>query len=274
MVSELSSIYLVFVDVEIFSDTVQEITLKLFVQEQNRDFNVVLNEEEKIGGLPIVPQDYEDFAFCINSCELFKTSFKANPFTWWNGRAGDDCIFERLDRIVINLQLQQWFGHIEVEHLSSTGSDHAPLLVSLGKEAQNFIKPFRFLKFWTKHKDFMDTVKLNWPEESEGNPFLVFRQKNKQVKGALSSWSREAFGNILKQLIIREDIVRIKDQLFKEDPSVENRTVVQLAQAKMKKHLHYEEEFWRQKSGYTWFAEGDRSTGFFQNLVNGRRKRL
>ncbi|XP_060182476.1 uncharacterized protein LOC132612168 [Lycium barbarum] len=158
------------VDVEILSDTAQQITLKLFLQEHNLylittlvyakcdevermppwdsiyqlagsydmpwmvggDFNVVMNDQEKIGGVPIVPQDYEDFAFCINSCDLFETGFKGSPFTWWNSRAGDDCIFERLNIIFFNSQFQQWFGHIEVEHLSRTRSDHAPLLITLG----------------------------------------------------------------------------------------------------------------------------------------------
>ncbi|XP_075077075.1 uncharacterized protein LOC142163830 [Nicotiana tabacum] len=36
-------------------------------------FNVLLSEEEKIGGLPVYPPEYEDFAFYVNSCELFDT---------------------------------------------------------------------------------------------------------------------------------------------------------------------------------------------------------
>ncbi|XP_060216516.1 uncharacterized protein LOC132643998 [Lycium barbarum] len=50
--------------------------------------------------------------------------------------------------------------------------------------------------------------------------------------------------------------------------------VLQLAQAELKKYMHYEEEFWRQKSHFTCFSEGDRNTRFFHNMVNGRRKRL
>lgn len=105
------------------SDTTQQVTLK-FIQERNKtlittlvyakcdatarmelwdnlyqtahnqnhawlvggDFNVILNEEKKIGGLPVYPTEYEDFACCINSCGLLKVSFKGSPFTWWNGR--------------------------------------------------------------------------------------------------------------------------------------------------------------------------------------------
>ncbi|OIS96614.1 hypothetical protein A4A49_14026 [Nicotiana attenuata] len=35
------------------------------------DINVVLHEDEKIGGLPVHPPEYEDFAFCVNPCGLF-----------------------------------------------------------------------------------------------------------------------------------------------------------------------------------------------------------
>lgn len=57
------------------------------------DFNIVLNIEEKIGGLPIQDADHQDFDICIQNCDLFKIHFKGNPFTWWNKRVGNDCIF-------------------------------------------------------------------------------------------------------------------------------------------------------------------------------------
>lgn len=67
------------------------------------DFNVVLNEEEKIGGLPINPQDSEDFAFCVNSSDPVDVGFKESHFTWWNGRSNSECIFERFDRVLVNI---------------------------------------------------------------------------------------------------------------------------------------------------------------------------
>ncbi|XP_059289345.1 uncharacterized protein LOC132042852 [Lycium ferocissimum] len=185
------------------------------------DFNVILNEEEKIGGLPVFPQEYEDFAFCLHSCELHEMPFKGSPFTWWNGRAANDCIFKR------------------------TGSDHAPLLLSCGDQVQNFIKPCRFLKFWVEHDTFLNFIKQQW-------------------EAYLSD----------DQLVIREDIVKIKEQLFEENPFEENRMVMQRAQAELKLYLHYEEEFWRQKAGMDCFSEGDKNTRFFHSLVKGRRKRI
>ncbi|XP_070040911.1 uncharacterized protein [Nicotiana tomentosiformis] len=46
------------------------------------DFNVILNEEDKIGGLLVYPPEYEGFECCVNSCGLFGMGYKGSPFTW------------------------------------------------------------------------------------------------------------------------------------------------------------------------------------------------
>ncbi|XP_075087558.1 uncharacterized protein LOC107813948 [Nicotiana tabacum] len=239
-----------------------------------RDFNVIFHEDEKIGGLPIHPPKYEDFAFCVNSCGLFEQGYKGSPLIWWNGRSNAECIFKRLDRIFVNLPFQNMLPTIEVEHLIRSGSDHAPLLMTCGVQTTNFVKTFRFLNFWTKHATFMAVVRQNWEADFIGDQFLMFKQNIKRVKVALSKWNRETFGDIFKQLAILEDIVRVKEMLFKEEPTTENRIVLQKAQSELKKYLNIEEQYWKQKAGMTWFAEGDRNTSFFHNYVNGKRKKL
>ncbi|XP_070004780.1 uncharacterized protein [Nicotiana sylvestris] len=148
-------------------------------------FNVILHEDEKIGGLPVHPPEYEDFAFCVNSYGLFEQGYKGSPFIWWNGRSNAACIFKRLDRIFVNLQFHNWLPTIEVEHLIRTGSDHAQLLMTCEEKTTNFVKPFRFFNFWIKHDTFMDVVRQNWEDDFIGDPFLMFKQKLKRVKEAL-----------------------------------------------------------------------------------------
>ncbi|KAK4721498.1 hypothetical protein R3W88_011731 [Solanum pinnatisectum] len=63
------------------------------------DFNVILGDEEKIGGLPVYPHEYEDFA---------------------------------LYRVVVNDSFLESYGNTGLQHLSRTGSDHAPLLFTCG----------------------------------------------------------------------------------------------------------------------------------------------
>ncbi|XP_019225846.1 PREDICTED: uncharacterized protein LOC109207391 [Nicotiana attenuata] len=142
------------------------------------DFNVILHEDEKIGGLPVHPPEYEDFAFCVYSCGLFEQGYKGSPFTWWNGRSNAAC----------------------------------------GEQTTSFVKPFSFLNFWTKHATFMDLVRQNWEADFIGDPFLMFKQKHNRVKAALLEWSRETFGDIFKQLTILEDIkyLSIEEQYWKQ----------------------------------------------------------
>ncbi|XP_070029137.1 uncharacterized protein [Nicotiana sylvestris] len=62
--------------------------------------------------------------------------------------------------------------------------------------------------------------------------------------------------------------------LFEEDPTIENRIVLQKSQSELKKYLSIEEQYWKQKAGMTSFAKGDRNTSFFHNHANGKRNKL
>lgn len=55
-----------------------------------------------------------------------------------------------------------------------------------GEEAIQLVKPFKFMNFWTQHESFKDVVMHNWVADFVGNPFIMFKQKLKKVKGALS----------------------------------------------------------------------------------------
>lgn len=53
-----------------------------------------------------------------------------------------------------------------------------------------------------------------------------------------------------------------------------NRTLLKKAEAKLRRYLHIEKEYWKQKAGMRWFKDGDRNTKFFHSYVRGRRKKL
>ncbi|XP_060202217.1 uncharacterized protein LOC132630676 [Lycium barbarum] len=93
------------------------------------DFNVIVHEEEKYGGLPVTLNEVEAFRHCIQSCNLSDLGYKGNIFTWWNGRGEDDCVFKRLDKCLGSFELQQLFPGLEITHFIKCGSDHSPLLL-------------------------------------------------------------------------------------------------------------------------------------------------
>ncbi|XP_070022763.1 uncharacterized protein [Nicotiana sylvestris] len=51
------------------------------------DFNVIWDEEEKFGGLPISLNEVDDFRHCINTSNLTDLGFKGSIYIWWNGRS-------------------------------------------------------------------------------------------------------------------------------------------------------------------------------------------
>nr|XP_009782875.1 PREDICTED: uncharacterized protein LOC104231559 [Nicotiana sylvestris] len=210
------------------------------------DFNVIWDEEEKFGGLPVSLNEIDDFRHCVNTCNLFDLVFKGSIFTWWNGRAEEDCIFKRLDRCLANLQFQQTFPGIKVQHLSKTGSDHSLMYPKCDIETLPIKKPFKFLNFWVEYATFKDVVKENWTADF----------------------------NIFEKIASMEEVVMVHEAEFEANPTRMNRERLQNVQAELIKCLALEEKYWQQKEGMTWFKEGDRNTKFFHAQVRGRRKRL
>lgn len=45
------------------------------------DFNVILHEEEKLGGLPVTNQETVDFAQCLSACNLMELEFFGSAYT-------------------------------------------------------------------------------------------------------------------------------------------------------------------------------------------------
>ncbi|XP_075099007.1 uncharacterized protein LOC142175900 [Nicotiana tabacum] len=201
------------------------------------DFNIIWDEEEKFGGLPVSLNEVNDFRHCINTCNLTNLGFKGSIFTWWNGRVEEDCIFKRLDRFLANMEFQQMLPGIEITDLSKIGSDHSPMMLSCNTATEPVKKAFRFLNFWTKYPTFIDVVKENWQADFAGDPFIIFNHKLKRLKKALSTWSRATYGDIFQKISSLEEVVLVHEAQFERHPTYQN-------------------------------------TKFFHALVNGRRKRL
>ncbi|XP_059311003.1 uncharacterized protein LOC132062446 [Lycium ferocissimum] len=207
------------------------------------DFNVITDEKEMYGGMPVTLNEVEDFRHCIQTCNLTDLGYKGSIFTWWNGRGAEDYVFKRLDRCLGNFEFQQ----------------HSPLLLECKQQVQQFKKSFKFLNFWTKHETFLEVVKENWETD---------------LQKVLSTWSKSTYGDIFQKITNLEEVVKDHEAIFESNPSYSNKEKLMKVQAELTRVLHLEEEFWKQKAGISWFQEGDKNSKFFHAYVNGRRKFL
>ncbi|XP_015159297.1 uncharacterized protein [Solanum tuberosum] len=170
------------------------------------NFNVITDEEEKYGGLPVQYNETEDFVHCINTCQLVDLGFKGSIYTWWNGRSDTTCIFKRLDRCLGNQALQISFPNLEVEHLIIQGSDHYRLILTTRTDMRHIRKSFRFLNFWVEHETFQQVVADNWQESYSSDPFFNFH--NKLKKALTEKDFKRGYKIIEDWLDIEEDITR------------------------------------------------------------------
>ncbi|XP_019253806.1 PREDICTED: uncharacterized protein LOC109232489 [Nicotiana attenuata] len=178
------------------------------------DFNVIWDEEEKFGGLPVSLNEIDDFRHCVNTCNLFDLGFKG----------------------------------IEVEHLSKIGSDHSPMQLKCDIEAPIIKKPFRFLNFWVENESFKEVVRENWKANFSASPYILFNHKLKKLKKALALWSKATFSDIFQKIASMEEVVLVHEIEFEANPTKMNRERLQKVQAELIKVLALEEKYRQQKA--------------------------
>lgn len=99
-------------------------------------------------------------------CGLTDLGFIGYPYTWSNGREGDDNVQCRLDKALASESFWNRFSPISVTHLPRYGSDQLVSLMKLEDHDQmnkkKRVHVFRFEENWTKDPKCEDIVRRNW----------------------------------------------------------------------------------------------------------------
>lgn len=86
------------------------------------DFNTTLQEHEKEGGAAFNHCSSQQFADCIEACNLLDLVFKGPPFTWVR-----DSLRQRIDRALCNIAWLTLFPNSQVIHLPIPSSNHCAI---------------------------------------------------------------------------------------------------------------------------------------------------
>jgi hypothetical protein len=136
------------------------------------DFNIVLNNNEKLGGNPIDSNLSMLFKDTINSCGLQDLGYQGDIFTWNNRQEANQLIKARLDRFLANYNWISALPTYSNYHLLRFKSDHSPILLEFSPLSdsvqQNFKdRPIRYEQVWTRDENHYQQVKENW-QHSQG----------------------------------------------------------------------------------------------------------
>jgi hypothetical protein len=147
-------------------------------------FNIIYQGEDKNNG-NLNFRMMGLFRRTLVTCQLKELKLQNRKFTWSNGRETPTLV--RLDRAFFNAIWDLEFENHILHALSSSLSDHCPLLLSNQSGPQ---KPpiFRFESFWTKLPGFKESVQLaSFAPSSHSQPVHITNHKLKTTALGLKS---------------------------------------------------------------------------------------
>lgn len=89
------------------------------------DFNSILYQKDRIGGTQIKQYEIDDFATCLENCDLQELPFNGPYYTWTN-----KTVWSRIDRFVTNPLWHITHDYTEVSYKANSLSDHNPIVIN------------------------------------------------------------------------------------------------------------------------------------------------
>ncbi|KAL2939928.1 hypothetical protein RDABS01_001310 [Bienertia sinuspersici] len=233
------------------------------------DFNLLLNPSEKKGGGGFNFQEAEILQDLMTTCNLLDLGFIGHEFTWSNNRGGEEHIQERLDRCLVTQDWKELYPGASVSHLDKRKSDHLPLLVSIkgcpnSNPTEKRRKMFRFEAMWLNNDESTAVIEKAWRRGTDASINV------RSTASALSSWSKQTFGNTNKEL---RECQKHMSTLMEKQQTKDVIEQMKMLDIRMDELERREEMFWHQRSRQNWLESGDKNTSFFHAKANQRRKR-
>ncbi|CAN1142488.1 hypothetical protein LINPERHAP2_LOCUS13107 [Linum perenne] len=145
----------------------------------------MVEESEKVGGLPIRNESTIPFKDFIYNNGLMDIGFTDQRYTWTNYHIGDGNIKERLDRGLCTQEWRRKFDTAKLFHEPIIGSDHCPLRLELVDKLRRDRAPFWFDRRWYEFTQCDELVINKWNKDMPFQNNLIKLQKD------LSKWSKE-----------------------------------------------------------------------------------
>ncbi|KAF7802436.1 reverse transcriptase [Senna tora] len=205
------------------------------------DFNDILSNEEKSGGLIRSTGSLLEFQNLVFDCDWVDLGFKGP---------------------------MEQFQNAQVLHLEAIGSDHRSLIINLKYDVLKVRRSFKFESMWIEHKEFLDVVKAGWSWSSEGGDEEedMLRKRLDKCSMVLREWSKKAFPNNLKEIERRTNCLEMcRNGVMIMEKRVEVSRIL--------KHIEEiwdrEEKYWHQRARVNWLLLGIKIRGLFKS-VGGR----
>jgi hypothetical protein len=208
------------------------------------DFNLILTNEEKLGGNTLEPNITTSFRNTLSHCDLQDLGYKGYKFTWTNGHQGNQLIKSRLDRFLATQDWMTEFPNYVNNHLIRYKSDHCPILLEFFPffaHRTDLQRQYsrKFEQIWTTDAFHTTVVQQAWKDQQG------LLNKLHHTLEVLHSWGKKTFG------IIPKRIKTIQQELHSMQLQQDSHNLTQQPKDKEKELndlLDKEEMWWSQRS--------------------------
>lgn len=229
------------------------------------DFNDILHNGKKIGGVWRSDESFDSFTQMIKACRLEELPSHDNGFTW-SGLRNKSWVHTRLDRCFANKAWFQKFPNSSQTFMDKRGSDHRPVLIHLIEAQEKYRGWFRFDRRFLD----VDGVQANVLNAWE----FAKHRENASVTDCLKACRRSL--SLLKQSNMNsKDKIHHREMALENEQSALHQSSQRISLIKQKlMRAHREEEmYWWQKSRDKWLNRGDKNSRFFHDSVKAARAR-
>lgn len=239
------------------------------------DFNQVMEAKDKLS----INQSLDgakDFQDAVNQCGLVDLVPSGNWFTWSNNREGINVVWERLDRVFVNVCWLEAFPTTSVFCFPVVKSDHSPLIISTCNELPRRFRPSKFEAMWLVNNACNDVVQSAWNESFQGSAVYFLMSEIHHTMFCLRKWNKNEFCHVptkiknLTQQLQDTQIELSKNSILTEvgcNLSMKEKAL----RLELNEWLDREEVMWAQRAKQLWMINGDRNTKYFHSLVKKRK---
>jgi hypothetical protein len=235
------------------------------------DFNECLWQEEHFSAHRRSEKQMADFREALSQCDLYDLGFVGKPWTFDNQQEGNKNVRVRLDRVVADYNWTNMFPNYQVRHLTSSRSDHCPILLTLDSHGTVNTLPRvrRYECYWEREAALEEEIANAWSLHKKPSDLGDVASNLMGVMDSLHAWSSRTIGNISKQINRK----RKKLENLETRSDANSRKAARKIRKELDELLLKEETRWRQRSRISWLREGDRNTNYFHRRASWRQKK-